>query len=83
LFGNVRPLALDFTTQTVYNKAKEEKMLKLTVLDKNGHSTITTDVQEEFARLVKAGYAMFLDNIHITELPTEGDVLALSPLAGG
>lgn len=58
-------------------------MLQLTLLDKHGHSIITHDVEAEFARLVKSGYAAFLDNIQITELPTTGDVLMVSPLAGG
>jgi len=58
-------------------------MLQLTVLNKTGHSTITHDVETEFRKLVDSGYAAFLNNIQITELPTEGDVLMLAPLAGG
>jgi len=57
--------------------------VRLLVLDKNGHSTITTDVEAEFRRLCNQGYAMFVNAIQVTELPATGDVLALAPLAGG
>jgi hypothetical protein len=58
-------------------------MRQLLVLDKNGHSTITENVDAEFHRLIKSGYAAFVNSIQVTELPIEGDILMLSPLAGG
>lgn len=58
-------------------------MVKLIVLDKNGHSLVTENVETEFRRLVKDGYAAFLENVQIDELPLSGDVTMLAPLAGG
>lgn len=58
-------------------------MLRLLVLDRNGHSTITTDIEREFRRLVDQGYAAFVNDLQTTTLPTTGDVLMVAPLAGG
>jgi hypothetical protein len=66
-------------------------MLTLIVLDKNGDTLVTEDVQNEFDRLCKLGYAAFAnpsadpsaDSIQVTELPAEGNILMLAPLAGG
>jgi hypothetical protein len=53
------------------------------VLDKNGHTEVTNDVEAEYKRLIAQGYASFVDNIQVKELPASGDVLMLAPLAGG
>lgn len=58
-------------------------MLQLTVLDKNGHSVVTENVEQEYQKLCKLGYASFLEGVQVNELPQSGDVLMLSPIAGG
>jgi hypothetical protein len=63
--------------------------MKILKLDRTGHSTLCgteVDLNLEFATLTRAGYAMFLDDVHIKELPTDrptAEILALAPLVGG
>lgn len=66
--------------------------MKLLVQDKTGHSVLCdteVDIDKEFASLCKQGYAAFLNDEHITELPAkdkrtaEMEVLVLAPIVGG
>lgn len=64
--------------------------MKIHKLDRTGHSTLCAeagvDLDAEFARLARSGYAMFLDDVHIKALPVgrpDAEVLALAPLVGG
>jgi len=63
--------------------------MKILKLDKSGHSTLCAtevDLQLEFNKLCKLGYAMFLDDVQIKALPTDqpnAEILALAPLVGG
>lgn len=60
-------------------------MLRILRLDKTGHTTIDTDIDVAFKTLTKQGYAMFLNDEKIKEMPLvdEGEILALAPLVGG
>jgi hypothetical protein len=63
--------------------------MKIHKLDHTGHTTldtISTDLDHEFKTLARQGYAMFLDDVHIKELPVnrpDAEILALAPLVGG
>jgi hypothetical protein len=63
--------------------------MKLHVLDRTGHTTMCsteTDIQAEFDKLVKSGYAMFVDDERVRSLNgvrPDAEVLALAPLVGG
>lgn len=60
--------------------------MKILRLDSKGHTTVETNIETEFAQLLKDGYAMFLDDVQIKELPVgreTGEILALAPLVGG
>ena len=58
-------------------------MRSLLVLDKTGHTTVTENIEAEFNRLIRSGYAAFVNNVHVSSLPEEGEILMLAPLAGG
>ena len=63
-------------------------MLKIIVPDRTGHTTVETDVQTEFDKLCKQGYAMFVNDEQIKRLPEDPgvgtiEILALAPLVGG
>jgi hypothetical protein len=63
--------------------------MKILKLDRTGHTTLCeteVDLQKEFDALVKQGYAMFLDDVHVKALPVnqpDAEILALAPLVGG
>jgi hypothetical protein len=63
-------------------------MFRILKLDHTGHTTVETDIQAEFAKLCKQGYAMFVDDVQIKALPDAPqvgtvEILALAPLVGG
>jgi hypothetical protein len=60
--------------------------MKILKLDHTGHTSIDTNIETEFKRLMSQGYAMFLNDEQIKELPVgqeTGEILALAPLVGG